>query len=253
MSRRRRILLTVLITLFFSLVSFVIIFVSWASSAAQPMPEALAALESSAGVEVAQQDGWWTFTPVGAAPQTGFIFYPGGRVDARAYAPLVHAVAEQGYLGVIVPMPLNLAILNVNGADAVIARFPEIAHWVIGGHSLGASMSAQYAGSHDAAIDGLAMLAGYPATNMSTADVAVVSIYGSEDGLARPAQVTGAAPNLPPDTAFVEITGGNHGQFGWYGDQSGDNPASISRDEQQAQTLAAILDLMARVSGSAGG
>ena len=39
---------------------------------------------------------------------------------------------------------------------------------------------------------------------------------------------------------IVEIEGGNHAQFGNYGPQKGDLPATISTEEQQAQTVAAI-------------
>ena len=40
----------------------------------------------------------------------------------------------------------------------------------------------------------------------------------------------------------VEIEGGNHAQFGNYGPQKGDLPATISAEEQQAQAVDAITD-----------
>ena len=53
------------------------------------------------------------------------------------------------------------------------------------------------------------------------------------------------------DTPFVEIEGGNHTQFGYYWDgvnenfvQEGDNPADISREEQQKQIIKATLDFL---------
>jgi len=39
-------------------------------------------------------------------------------------------------------------------------------------------------------------------------------------------------------TQWVAIDGGDHAQFGWYGPQDGDQPATISREAQQAQVLA---------------
>ena len=47
----------------------------------------------------------------------------------------------------------------------------------------------------------------------------------------------------------VEIEGGNHAQFGNYGPQEGDLPATISAEEQQAQTVEAITDFIARRQG----
>jgi hypothetical protein len=52
---------------------------------------------------------------------------------------------------------------------------------------------------------------------------------------------------LPADTTRVIIPGGNHAQFGWYGDQSGDNPAEISRLEQQSRVLSATVDFLANL------
>jgi hypothetical protein len=48
----------------------------------------------------------------------------------------------------------------------------------------------------------------------------------------------------------VPIKGGNHAQFGWYGAQEGDNPATISREEQQAQILTATLALLSKLDAN---
>ena len=60
-------------------------------------------------------------------------------------------------------------------------------------------------------------------------------------------EIKASAALLPSDATFVPIEGGNHAQFGWYGPQSGDNPASISHAEQQAQTVAATAALLERM------
>jgi hypothetical protein len=213
----------------------------YTASAAQPMPEALAALESDAAVTVTDDD-WFTFTPTGAAPTTGFIFYPGGHVDARAYAPPARTLAEQGNLVVITPMPLTLAIISPNRADAVIAAHPEIQRWYIGGHSLGGATAAIYASGNPGKVDGVIFWAAFPPESNSLAgqpDLQVTSIYGTLDGLATVADIDASRAFVPSRAVFVPIEGGNHAQFGYYGDQSGDNVATISRAEQQAQTIAA--------------
>ncbi|GAB4576467.1 MAG: hypothetical protein Kow0077_32930 [Anaerolineae bacterium] len=221
-------------------------FVIWASTPAQPLPEALAALESDEQVRVTVDD-WLVFAPEGATPTTGFIFYPGGRVDPRAYAPALRDVAAQGYLAVIVPMPLNLAVLAPGRAGDVIAAFPEITTWVIGGHSLGGAMAANYVRGASKAVRGLVLWAAYPAgiDDLSGQALAVASIYGTLDGLATPEKIEASRPLLPATTRYVPIEGGNHAQFGWYGPQAGDNPATISRADQQAQVVAATVALLA--------
>jgi len=223
-------------------------FIAWGMIIPEPMPEAVTAMQSDSQV-IVSSDPWITFQPADQTATTGLIIYPGGRVDPRAYAPLAHAIASQGYLVVIVPMPLNLAVFGSSRASSVIETYPDIQHWIIGGHSLGGSMAALYADKHRDQINGLSLWASYPASSndLSGSDINVSSIYGTLDGLATKDKIDVSRELLPPDTTWVPIEGGNHAQFGWYGDQSGDYPATISRQDQQEQTLQAVLDLLQSV------
>jgi len=225
----------------------VVAFAVWASDAAQPQRPALAALVSGDTVTV-HSTPWIAFAP--AEPKaTGLILYPGGRVDPRAYATSARALADSGYLTVIVPMPLNLAVFAPGRASEVMQAYPEIERWVIGGHSLGGAMAANFAAEHPEAVDGLVLWGAYPAggDDLSNRELKVASISGSLDGLTDPRAIEESRPLLPPDTAFVEIDGGNHAQFGDYGPQSGDNPATISASEQMDQVIAATLAALRRV------
>ncbi len=237
----------ILLFLVAALLALVIGFIGWANDALQPMPEALAALQSDAQVEVSQPNGWYVFTPTVTKPTTGLIFYPGGKVDPRAYAPQMHTIAAQGYLTVITPMPLYLAIFGITKADEVVKAYPDIQHWGIAGHSLGGSMAAQYL-SGSTKVQGLAFWASYPAVDLSKAPIKAVSIYGTNDGVAKQDTVLGGAKLLPADTPLVAIQGGDHSGFGWYGLQPGDNPATISREDQNAQTVQATVDMLASLS-----
>ena len=225
-------------------------FVVWASGASQPMPEALAALQSDAEVEVAMGE-WIVFRPAITHPTTGLILYPGGKVDARAYAPAAHAIAAAGYLVVITPMPLNLAVFGIDKASDVIKAFPSIKRWAIGGHSLGGSMAASFADKHPDKIQGLVFWASYPADSddLSERDIAVTSIYGTQDGLATGPKIDHSRALVPVNTTWVRIEGGNHAQFGWYGQQSGDGQATISREAQQEQAITATLKLLEGLAG----
>lgn len=239
----KRLLLVTVILLVFLVVGFVV----WANDALQPTPEAIAALQSDAQVQVTETNGWYVFTPTAAQPTTGLIFYPGGKVDARAYAPQMRAIADEGYLTIITPMPLNLAVFGVNKAADVIQFFPSIKHWAVAGHSLGGSMAAQFI-SGSTSTQGLALWASYSAVDLSQTAVNAVSIYGTNDGVAKPQSVLDGARLLPADAVFVPIEGGNHSGFGWYGLQPGDNDATISREEQNAQTVAATVAMLASLS-----
>ena len=103
-------------------------------------PAAEDALVSDDVVSVTEQNGNWVFAP--ESPTAGLIFYPGGKVENTAYAPLLHDLAEDGILCVLVKMPCNLAVLDMNAADSIPERFSEVTDWYIGGHSLGGAMAA---------------------------------------------------------------------------------------------------------------
>ncbi len=237
----------VLLGLLSVLILFVAGFVVWGESAAAPMPEALAALNSDSQVTVTSGN-WLVFSPTIGQAETGFIFYPGGRVDYRAYAPMAHQLAAQGYEVLIPRMPLNLAVFGIEKASEGIALLPTVKHWFIGGHSLGGSMAANYLFKHPDQFEGLVFLASYPASSddLSTYSGKVLSISGSMDGLATPDKIATSRALLPKDTQFIEISGGNHAYFGWYGNQSGDNAATISREEQQKIVVDEISKLFSK-------
>jgi dienelactone hydrolase len=183
---------------------------------------------------------------VGRPADTGLVVYPGARVDPRAYAPAAQGIAAQGYLVVIVPMPLNLAVLAPDAAAAVLAGYPEVRRWAIAGHSLGGAMAARFAYTHPGAMQGLALWAAYPAAdnNLGVSGLTVVSIYGSRDGLATTEKIDASRALLPAETRWVRVEGGNHAQFGWYGPQDGDNAATVTREAQQAQVIDATLEML---------
>lgn len=216
-------------------------------------PEALAALESDANVTVTQPPNtdWFVFEPTGITPKTGLIIYPGGFVDPRAYALLARDIAAQGYLVVIDAMPLNLAVTDFDSANAIIAAYPTIDNWAVGGHSLGGAMAAEYAAGNSDEVEGLALWAAYPAasTDLSSLPLQVVSLYGDRDGLASVEEVLDGGNRLPDSTVFVLIEGANHTQFGAYGDglQRGDNPAGISAEDQRAEVARRTVDMLRRL------
>lgn len=90
------------------------------------------------GVQVEQDSSVTWFLP--SQPTAGLIFYPGGKVEDTAYAPLMRTLAEKGILCGLVKMPGNLAVFSPNAADGLQQAHPEITDWYIGGHSLGGAM-----------------------------------------------------------------------------------------------------------------
>jgi len=223
-------------------------FVIWAEITPEPMTKALLALESDSNVHVSREN-WLVFSPVATEESTGLIIYPGGRVDYRSYAPAAHAIAGRGYTVIIVPVPLNLAVFGADKASGVIDAYPGINSWAMCGHSLGGSMAAQFVYENPGLVKGLVLWASYPAsgTNLSGYNLEVTTIYGTRDGLVPVTKIEDSLKLLPANTVRVEIQGGNHAGFGWYGEQQGDNTATISRESQQEQVINATIDLLEKL------
>ena len=222
-------------------------FIVWASMPLGPAPEALIAMKSADGIEVTETDIGLCFDPGMDRTGDGLVFYPGGRVDYRSYAPLARRLAQDGTVVIIVRMPLSLAVFGSGGAEDAIASDPDVERWFLAGHSLGGAMACVYADKDPDAIRGLGLLASYPpdSSDLSDSGLRVVSILGSEDGGDRE-KWESAKRLLPADTVFLEPEGANHAQFGAYGPQPGDGVATISAGEQLELTVTALESLFAR-------
>lgn len=202
---------------------------------------AMTALQPEENVDVYQLDqGTYVFAPGEA--QTGLIFYPGGKVQYEAYAPLMKSCAQRGILCILVRMPGNLAVLDMNAADGIQQRFPDIETWLIGGHSLGGAMAASYAAKHTTEYDGLVLLAAYSTADLSGTDLQVLSVYGSNDGVMNREKYETYESNLPEGYREEIIDGGCHAYFGSYGAQDGDGTPQITGEEQTEYTAELIAD-----------
>lgn len=177
------------------------------------------------------------------APLTAIVFYPGGKVAPEAYGDFANSLSEQtGALVVIPPMPLDLAVLGKNKGADIQQQLTDIEDWVIGGHSLGGTMAASLVFEQPQNWNGLFFLASYPQEkhDFANTELAVLSLIGDQDGLIELERWQESLKLLPANTSAQIIKGGNHAYFGHYGEQSGDQAASITQASQQAQTVDAI-------------
>ena len=189
-----------------------------------------------------EESGRIVLAPEGATK--GLIFYPGGKVEYTAYLPLMQACAREGILCVLVEMPFNLAVLDVNAADGIQEEYPEIEEWYIGGHSLGGSMAASYVADHTEEYEGLILLGAYATADLSDTDLAVLSLFGSEDKVMNREKYDENKSNLPDGFTEFVIDGGCHACFGMYGAQDGDGTPSITNEEQIRVTVENIVNIM---------
>ena len=189
----------------------------------------------SAGDNIEVRDNLTILSP-SYPTDTAIIFYPGAKVEATAYLPLLDQLRQSGLTCILVEMPFHLAIFDANAAEKVMEAFPDISHWYIAGHSMGGAMASQFAADHPDEVDGLILLGAYLYGDYPPEDT--LTIYGSLN--------QSVEDKIDYTENVVEIEGGNHAQFGNYGPQKGDLPATISAEEQQAQAVEAISDFIAR-------
>ncbi len=179
--------------------------------------------------------------------RVGMVFYPGAKVQPEAYAPMLEACATRGVLCVLVCPPLNFALTDVSAAQGAMDEFPQVERWILAGHSLGGVAAAQYASEHLQDVDAMVFLASYPASDLTSLAGPTLFIVGSNDKVLNRGAYADAWAKLPAGAQELVIEGGNHAYYGNYGEQAGDGAATITREEQQAQTVEAIVALAERL------
>jgi predicted esterase len=238
-------------------VTFGILSILWMANSFRAQGFDRSILNSDELVSIEETSSLISFRPNKNEQAKGLIFFPGGMVQPEAYAPMVRAIAEQGFNVFIVKLPFGAAPLESQEISVretaleIMKSNGLIEHWVVGGHSRGAAIAARFAQLHGESFDGLVLIGtSHPkeaAFDLSNSMLAVTKIYASNDGLASMQEVNANAVYLPGDTTWVLIDGGDHSQFGYYGSQLGDGTATISREEQQALTVQAILEALQNI------
>jgi pimeloyl-ACP methyl ester carboxylesterase len=240
-----------------------LIFTAWSLLAYRATRQAqIALLPGQDGVSVIGSDDYWTFIkdandthaaePAASRHTVGLVFFSGALVDPAAYAPLLRAVAAQGYTVLLVALPRRGAFGGADGdevlerARAAMRARPGVARWVVSGHSRGGAVAARFVHQTAPAAAGLVLVGtSHPRDlDLSRLTIPVAKVLGTRDGVAELDKSYANRPRLPVSTRWVLIEGGNHSQFGYYGFQPGDWRATISREEQQRQTLAAIIEVL---------
>ncbi|MGL5972961.1 MAG: alpha/beta fold hydrolase [Oscillospiraceae bacterium] len=162
---------------------------------------------------------------------TAIIFYPGGKVEHTSYLPILDKLRQSQITTVLVEMPFNLALFDVNAADDIYDKMPHIKNWYIGGHSLGGAMASNYASKNKDKVNGLILLGATIYKDYPEEDA--LTVYGTFN--------SNLEKNINYTKNIVVIDGGNHAQFGNYGKQKGDPDATITTEEQQNIAVDSIV------------
>lgn len=203
---------------------------------------ARAAMQGSDSIQIKEAENYFHFSHKTEQSDKAIIFYPGGKVEETAYAPMLLELAEQGYEVYLVKMPAKLAIFGMNAAEDIIKEAEYIEEWTMMGHSLGGAMAASFSARHDEEIDQLVLLAAYSTEDLKEKDIEVFSFYGTEDKVLNMEKYEEYRSNFPEDVIEEIIEGGNHANYAHYGAQDGDGESSITRGEQVEYVLDIFLN-----------
>jgi pimeloyl-ACP methyl ester carboxylesterase len=236
-----------------------VVFPGWMMISVRATSQARAALSSDAHVTVGRGSHYWSFEPAAVSARVGVLFFPGAGPDPVAYAPLLREVAASGYPSILVEVPRRGLFGGADDPELLdrarmaMRALRTIDRWVAAGHSRGGLIAATFVRREPSTFAGLVLIGTSHPRDFSLADAPfpVTQVYGTRDTVADVDKVLATRANLPAAARMVPIAGGNHAQFGYYGFQLGDWPATIARDEQQRQTLDALLDVLraaARIS-----
>jgi hypothetical protein len=228
----------ILVPLFAFVDATVIAFLLWSSVYYTADISAESAMLSDDIVKVEKTETGWLFD--GPSDETALIFYPGAKVDEKAYSPMLRKIAEEDMDVYLVKMPLHLAFFGINKAGKIVDN-SAYEQYYMAGHSLGGAMAADYAAVHESDFDGIFLFGAYPTKEMN---LDTLLIYGSEDGVLNRKRVENASSLISGRLRELVIDGGNHAQFGDYGEQRGDGKAGISGQDQQAQAVEAVREFI---------
>lgn len=181
-------------------------------------------------------------TPTDAAPRVAFVLYPGALVRPQAYEWLGRALAAEGVVTLIPEFAFDLPVTDPGRAASVAGTLAPGLPRVVGGHSLGGAMAAQYAADHPDAVAGLVLLAAYPpdAVDLSGAAFPAVSLLAEHDGVAQAEKVTDGVRRLPAGTELVVVEGAVHSFFGRCGPQAGDGVPTVPRATAETRIVATL-------------
>nr|WP_221408173.1 alpha/beta hydrolase [Fulvivirga imtechensis] len=230
--------------IWFSLVTIFMIW-QWMAFQSHNLPDNV--FDTDTGLAVETRNDYYTFKPRNSASNLEIIFFQGGLTDPKAYAPLCRKIAEKGFTCHLMRMPFRLP---VKGYEKIKELFDlSASHYAIGGHSQGGKMAAQFVFENPALMKGLFLMGtSHPRDiDLSGLEIPTAKIYAENDGLASMGEVMENKSKLPANARLIFIEGGNHSQFGYLGHLLGDDDAAIPLEQQQEQTLEALLTLFAEI------
>jgi Alpha/beta hydrolase family len=198
-------------------------------------------------------DAYWAWIPQKSAKNVGLIYYTHLFYDERAYSRIMQKMAEAKYPSFLLDIPWSMSFLTPFRGDLVLRDYPEIEYWVVAGHAVGGSMASLFAQRRRVkGVEGLALFGAQPFplfNDQSLTDIKAISIWGNRDGITPRIKWEDGRKWLPQNAKFREVDGANHSQMARLQVEfvNNDNPAALTRDQQEKIVVDELKGLMAWV------
>lgn len=166
------------------------------------------------------------------------LIIPGGKVEPESYEYLAISLAINGYNVTIAKPLFNLAILTPNYYNRFLSNSLDN---VVIGHSLGGTVGSIMSNSNHL-VSYVVFLASYPIFDVSDKETLIIT--AENDLVLDASKIEENKGFLNESYQYLSIAGGNHAQFGWYGNQKGDGQATIDTITQQDLIITEIISLL---------
>ncbi len=228
-------------TIWFSLVSIFFIW-NWTTFQSHNIPEGT--FLNSDIISVLETGDQITFKSDTTKNNIEIILFQGGLTDPKAYAPLARKFAENGFTCHLIKMDWRLPQYDYQKISNLFEL--KKGNYVIGGHSQGGKMAAQFVYENPNLMKGLFLMGtSHPRDiDLSSQTIPCIKLYSENDGLASVEEVMANKNMLPKEAKLIMVKGGNHSQFGYLGKLLMDDSAEISLEEQQQETFDNLIKFM---------
>ena len=214
------------------------------SSGGTKTPDNSQYLKNTNTVTVTMNDYYYCFKA--KEYSTGIIFVPKNDVASTAYAPLMHKLADKGYVTFILKSNDNIA----DGIESIFKGYKSINNWFLGGHHSGGTLAANYLKDNSKNFKGLFLLASYSDVDLSDTSLTILSILAENDKVLDKDLYNEKKANLGENLLEYTIKGANHSYFGNYGLETTDGKANITQIKQTENTISYILNLITNCENS---
>ncbi len=234
-------------TVWFSLVTIFFIW-NWNTFQSHNLPGNT--FSNSNLISVIESDDKISFKSKAPKNELEVVFFQGGLTDPRAYAPLCRKIAENGFTCHLIKMDWRLPQYDYQKVSKLFDL--NEGNFVIGGHSQGGKMAAQFVYENPNVFKGLFLIGtSHPRDiDLSIQNIPCIKLYADNDGLASVNEVMDNKSKLPNHSKLILIKGGNHSQFGYLGKLLMDSSPDISLEEQQNQTYNNLIEFINKIKNS---